>query len=164
MDVATGTGNSMPGMRQTSRRSSRDDHRLVGLATPRLHGAPAALPAAVATIAGVVFLAFGVGHFAHHASEVADFRRYEVPVASLAVWSVGAAEVLAGLALVLGLFVRVAASVLAADMVGVVATAGRVEGGFLNLGVAPILFVGMVFLVWAGPGPLALEVLVARRP
>ena len=41
--------------------------------------------------------------------------------------------------------------------VAVVATAGRVEGGFLNLGIAPMLFVAMVFLVWAGPGALSTD-------
>jgi putative oxidoreductase len=137
--------------------SSTLGHRLGGLTTGRLLGPAAAAPTVVAVAAGVVFVSFGIGHFVGHASDVADFRRYEVPAPSLAVWAVGMVELLSGLALILGVLVRLAAAVLAADMVGVVATAGRVEGGFLNLGVAPILWMAMVFLVWAGPGTLALD-------
>jgi putative oxidoreductase len=164
MDVATCSDNSMCAVRPTSC-SCRDEAgrvgRLAGLMSPRLRGPSAAVPAAVA--AGAVFVSFGIGHFANHASEVADFRRYEVPVASVAVWAVGVAELVGGLALLLGLVVRLAATVLAADMVGVVATAGRVQGGSLNLGLAPVLFAAMAFLVWAGPGPLALDRVIAGR-
>ena len=137
--------------------------RLAGLRTPRLRGRAAYLPTLAALVAGTIFISFGVGHFAGHGSEVADFRRYEVPVASLAVWAVGVVELGGGLALVLGCFVRPAAAVLAADLVGVIATAGRVEGGFLNLGVAPLLLATMLFLVWAGPGALSLDAGIRRR-
>jgi uncharacterized membrane protein YphA (DoxX/SURF4 family) len=72
-------------------------------------------------------------------------------------------ESAAGAALLLGLLVRPAAAVLAADMVGVVATAGRVEGGLLNLVVAPLLFAIMMFLLWAGPGKVSLDTALYRR-
>jgi putative oxidoreductase len=137
-------------------------HRGAGLTKRRLHGPPAAASTAVALVAGVVFVSFGIGHFTSHARDVADFRRYGIPASNLAVWAVGAVECASGLALLLGLLVRVAAAALAADMVGVVATAGRVEGGFLNLGVAPFLFVAMAFLVWAGPGALTLDRVLGR--
>jgi putative oxidoreductase len=117
----------------------------------------------VALAAGVIFVAFGVGHFANHGSEVADFRGYQVPFASLAVWAVGVVELSGGVALVLGLFVRLAAAVLAVDLVGVIATAGRVEGGFVNLGLAALLLAAMVLLVWAGPGALTLDAGLRRR-
>ena len=137
-------------------------HRVAGLTRRRLHGSAVAAPTAVALVAGAVFVSFGIGHFISHARDVADFRRYGIPAPNLAVWAVGAVELATGLALLVGLLVRVAAAALAADMVGVVATAGRVEGGFLNLGVAPFLFVAMVFLVWAGPGALALDRVLVR--
>jgi putative oxidoreductase len=117
----------------------------------------------VALAAGVIFVAFGVGHFANHGSEVVDFRGYQVPFASLAVWAVGVVELSGGVALLLGLFVRLAAAVLAVDLVGVIATAGRVEGGFVNLGLASLLLAAMVFLVWAGPGALTLDAGLRRR-
>jgi hypothetical protein len=44
----------------------------------------------------------------------------------------------------------------------VVATAGRVEGGYLNLVIALMLFVAMVFLVWAGGGGFGFDRAPAR--
>jgi uncharacterized membrane protein YphA (DoxX/SURF4 family) len=128
-----------------------------------LKGHWAYLPTLVAFAAGLTFVSFGGGHFARHVAEVSDFRRYQVPFAAFAVWAVGVLELGAGTALLLGLFVRPAAVALAADMVGVVASAGRVEGGWLNLGVAPLLFVAMVFLLWAGPGLVSVDALLQRR-
>jgi putative oxidoreductase len=130
---------------------------------PRLAGITAFLPTLAAIAAGVVFVSFGVGHFARHAAEVGDFHRYQVPFPGLAVWAVGVVESSAGVALMLGLLVRPAAAALATDMVGVVATAGRVEGGWLNLGVAPLLLAMMVFLLWAGPGAVSLDAALYRR-
>jgi putative oxidoreductase len=137
--------------------------RLARLRTPRLEGPIAYLPTVVALATGLIFVSFGVGHFARHAAEVNDFRRYEVPFASSAVWAVGVVELGGGVALLVGLFVRPAAAALAGDMAGVIATAGRVEGGWLNLGVAPLLLAGMVFLLWAGPGSLSLDAVLQRR-
>jgi hypothetical protein len=48
-------------------------------------------------------------------------------------------------------------------MVGAIATGGRVDGGFVNLGLAPLLLVAMLFLVWAGAGRLSLDELLRRR-
>ena len=129
----------------------------------RLHGLAAWVPTLVAVAAGVVFVSTGIGHLIDHDSEVADFRRYEVPLASIAVWGVGVVELAGSLLLIVGLLVRPTAAVLAGDMIGVVATAGRVEGGFFNLGLAPMLFVAMVFLVWAGPGVLSADRVLWRR-
>lgn len=133
------------------------------LLEPRLHGAAAWVPTVVAVVAGVIFVSFGIGKFVDHASEAVDFKRYEVPFASLAVYAAGVVETAGGVLLIVGLLTRAAAAALALQMVAVVATAGRVEGGFLNLGVAPMLFVAMLFLIWSGPGALALDHSLARR-
>ena len=137
--------------------------RLAGLRAPRLRGSTAWLATLVALAAGVIFVAFGVGHFANHGSEVADFRGYQVPFASLAVWAVGVVELGGGVALLLGLLVRPAAAALVVDLEGLIATAGRVDGGFVNLGLASLLLAAMVFLVWAGPGALTLDAGLRRR-
>jgi putative oxidoreductase len=137
--------------------------RLAGLRAPRLRGSAAWLPTLVALAAGLIFVIFGAGHFADHGAEVADFRGYEVPFPSLAVWAVGVVELGGGVALLLGLFVRPAAAALAVDLVGVIVTAGRVEGGFFSLGLAPLLLAAMVFLVWAGPGAVSLDAGLRRR-
>ena len=137
--------------------------RLASLRVPRLRGCTAWLATLVALAAGGIFVAFGVGHFANHGSEVAAFRGYQVPFATLAVWAVGVVELGGGVTLVLGLFVRPAAAALAVELMGVIATAGRVEGGFVNLGLASLLLATMVFLVWAGPGALTLDAGLRRR-
>jgi putative oxidoreductase len=112
--------------------------------------------------AGVIFISFGTGKFADHASEAASFVHYGVPLAGASVWAVGLVEAIGGLLLVLGLFTRWAAAALAADMIGVIVTAGRVDGGLLNLGLAPLLLVGMLLILWTGPGVLSLDAVVAR--
>ena len=65
--------------------------------------------------------------------------------------------------LVVGLLTRPAAAVLAANLVGAIATAGRVDGGTFHLGVGPAMLVVMLFLVWAGAGRLALDEQVRSR-
>ena len=71
-------------------------------------------------------------------------------------------ELLGGFLLVVGLFTRLAALILAVNMVGAIATAGRVDGGSFHLGVAPTLLVAMLFLVWAGSGALAVDPKLGR--
>jgi predicted lipoprotein with Yx(FWY)xxD motif len=70
---------------------------------------------------------------------------------------VGSLELVAGLMLIAGLATRLVALALAADMVGAISTAGRLDGGPVNLGLAPILLAVMLLLVWAGAGALSLD-------
>jgi putative oxidoreductase len=127
------------------------------LATSRLHGTAAYLATAVRVVAGAVFVSVSTGKFLDHTHEAVDFKSYGIPIPDTAVYVVGTLELIGGLLLVLGLFTRVAAFLLAANMVGAISTAGVMEGGSFNLGVAPALLVAMVFLLWAGPGALALD-------
>jgi len=127
------------------------------LATSRLHGSAAYLATAVRVVTGTVFVSVSTGKFFDHMHEAADFKSYGIPIPDTATYAVGALELVGGLLLVLGLFTRVAAFLLAANMVGAISTAGVMEGGSFNLGVAPALLIAMVFLLWAGPGALALD-------
>jgi putative oxidoreductase len=120
------------------------------------------LATAIRLVTGVIFVSFGIGKFTDHASEVTSFMHYGIPLAGVGVWGVGLIETICGLMLVLGIFTSWAALALAADMIGVIATAGRVDGGLLNLGLAPLLLVGMLVLLWAGPGALSLDAILAR--
>jgi putative oxidoreductase len=122
----------------------------------------AILAPAIRLVAGVIFVSFGIGKFTDHASEMTSFLHYGVPLAGVSVWGVGLVETIGGVMLVLGVFTRWAAAALAADMIGVIATAGRVDGGLLNLGLAPLLLVGMLVLLWTGPGVLSLDPILAR--
>jgi putative oxidoreductase len=113
----------------------------------------------VRIVTGVLFVGFSLGKFVDHATESADFDHYGIPAPEVATYLVG------GVLLILGLLTRPAAALLAADMVGAIATAGRVDGGSFHLGVAPTMLVAMLFLVWAGCGYLALDrALRARAP
>ena len=120
------------------------------------------IPFAIRLVAGVIFLLFGIYKFTDHGHETESFDSYGPPSPSLFAYAIGVLEVGAGLLLVLGLVTRPAALALAGDMVGAIVTAGRVEGGAINLGLAPALLVGMLALLWLGPGRWALDNRLAR--
>src|SRR5712691_4654621 len=115
----------------------------------------AALVVRVAT--GGIFAAFGVSKFTNHASEAHSFRIYGLPSPDSFVYFIGVIETVGGVLLIVGLVTKLAALVLSGDMVGAIASAGVNEGGVLNLGLAPALLATMLFLLWAGSGPAALD-------
>jgi putative oxidoreductase len=127
------------------------------LLAERVRGTAALLTAALRIGCGAVFLAFGIYKFTDHGDEVAALDSYGLPSPDQFTYGIGVLEVGGGLLLGLGLLTRLAALVLAGDMVGAVATAGVVEGGPIHLALAPALLVSMIFLLWAGPGALALD-------
>lgn len=124
---------------------------------------PGLIPLVIRVLAGGFFVSVSLGKFLDHASETNDFDRYGLPFPAAAVIVAGIIELFGGLALIVGLGTRIAAAALAADMVGAIATAGRVEGGAFNLGVAPALLLLMLVVLWAGPGTWSLDRLLGRR-
>ena len=102
-------------------------------------------------------MSVSLGKFFNHANETADFRRYGIPLAATAVIVSGIVELSGGLALIFGLATRPAAVALAANLIGAITTAGRVEGGAFNLGLARVLLAMMAFLVWSASGSLSLD-------
>ena len=123
----------------------------------RPHGAGAWATTVVRIVTGVLFVTFSLGKFVDHAQESADFDHYGIPAPEVATYLVGALELLGGILLIVGFLTRPAALLLALNLVGAIATAGRVDGGTFHLGVAPAMLVAMLFLVWAGSGRLALD-------
>jgi putative oxidoreductase len=115
------------------------------------------LAAGVRWAAAAVFLAFGAGKFANHASELASFRHYALPAPGVFVYAVGVLEIVGGLLLAGGLFVRAAALALAGDMVGAIVVSGIGRGENVSLTLAPVLLVAMIFLVWAGAGSWSMD-------
>jgi len=99
----------------------------------------------------------GIGKFADHMQEAIDFEHYGVPLPDLAVWVSGVIEVGGGALLVVGLATRLAAALVAGNLVVAIATAGVMEGGTFHLGVGPALLAAMLFLVWAGGGRWSLD-------
>jgi putative oxidoreductase len=134
-----------------------DRDRVEKALSSRVRGRTAAATTVVRVVTGVFFISVSISKFTEHSKEVADFDRYGVPIPEVAVYVAGAVELIGGIALALGLLTRLAALFLAGDMIGAISTAGRVEGGSFNLGIAPTLFVAMLFLLWAGPGLLAFD-------
>jgi putative oxidoreductase len=121
-------------------------------------GGPAATVAAVVrVVAGVALLLIGIGKFADHMKEAVDFEHYGVPLPDLAVWVSGTIEVVGGALLVLGLLTRLAAALVAVNLIVAIATAGVMEGGTFHLGVGPALLLAMLFLLWAGGGAWSLD-------
>jgi putative oxidoreductase len=139
-------------------------NRLIQLViAPRDLGRAAWAVAAARVAAGVVFVAFSFGKFIHHEAEAAAFDRYGIPQADAATYLVGTLELVGGLMLVLGLGTRVVAVALAGNMIGAIATAGRHDGGPVNLGLAPAVLAAMLVLIWAGAGRASLDEMLARR-
>ncbi len=124
---------------------------------PRTHGAAAWATTVVRVITGMLFVTFSIGKFADHAKEAADFEHYGIPAPEVTTYLVGTLELVGGALLIIGLCTRPAALLLACNLVGAIATAGRIDGGTFNLGVGPAMLVAMLFLVWAGPGRLAMD-------
>jgi putative oxidoreductase len=119
-------------------------------------------PRAIAALAarvvgGGVFVAFGVGKFTQHASEVASFEDYGLPAPDAFVYAIGVVEVVGGLLLVLGFLTRPAALVLAGDMVAAIIVSGIALGEVVSLTVAPAELAVCLYLLWTGPGMLALD-------
>jgi putative oxidoreductase len=131
--------------------------------TTRLSGPLAWMPTIVRVVTGLYFVGASTGKFFDYSKEVDDFRGFEVPWPEVAVPVVGLVELVGGVLLIVGLLTRPAAILLALDMIGALATAGRVEGGSFHLVYPPILLLLMLFLVWAGPGRLSVDERLARR-
>jgi len=106
----------------------------------------------VAIVAGVVFVAFGLGKFAAYSDELRSFRDYGLPWPGFFVVAIGLVETIGGALLLAGRYLRLAALVLAGDMVGAIAIAGIGSGNVVpSLTLAPALLVAMAYLVATAP-------------
>ena len=132
-------------------------NELVQKALAPRDGAARWFAAVVRVVAGVAFILFGIGKFADHMKEALDFDKYGVPLPDIAVWVSGTIEVVGGALLVIGLLTRLAAALLAVNLVVAILTAGVMQGGTFHLGVGPALLVAMLFLIWVGGGALSLD-------
>jgi putative oxidoreductase len=120
-------------------------------------GAQATASLLIRVIAGAVFVVFGAGKFTNHASEVASFDSYGLPLPDAFVNAIGVVELLGGGLLIAGLATRVVALVLAGDMVGAIIVSGIGQHEAISLTLAPVLLLGMLFVLRTGPGQRALD-------
>jgi putative oxidoreductase len=103
-------------------------------------------------VSGGVFVAFGVGKFVNHGSELASFRAYGLPAPELFVIAIGVIELVGGMLLAVGILTRPAALVLAGDMIGAIVVSGIAREEMISLTLAPAQLVAMLVLLWTGPG------------
>ena len=103
-------------------------------------------------LSGGVFVVFGIGKFVNHASELASFKTYGLPAPEAFVVMIGLIELVGGLLVMTGILTRLAALVLAADMIGAILVSGIAKGELISLTIAPAELVAMVVLLWTGPG------------
>lgn len=118
-------------------------------------GPPRWPPAVVRILLAAVFIPAGLGKFVNHDVYVERFERWGFGAAAGEVAIlVGVVEVVGGLCLALGVAPRAAALVLAGNMVGALATAGRIDGG-QDVWLPLVLLVGLAVIVAWGAGRLA---------
>ena len=108
-------------------------------------------------LSGGVFIAFGAGKFANHASELASFKSYGLPAPEPFVVAIGVIELVGGLLLIAGVLTRPTALVLAGDMVGAIVVSGIAKGEPISLTLAPAELILMLTLLWTGSGAHSLR-------
>lgn len=115
---------------------------------------------------GVVFIGTGWGKLNNLAQTVEYFASLHIPAAGFQARLAAGTEFFGGILVLLGLGARLASLPLAFTMVVAILTAKRAEldGVTTLLGFEEWSYI--VFFVWialAGPGPLSLDALIARR-
>jgi putative oxidoreductase len=108
-------------------------------------------------VSGGVFVAFGIGKFVNHPSELASFKAYGLPAPAVFVVVVGVIELVGGLLVMTGALTRPAALVLAGDMIGAIVVSGIAKGELISLTLAPAELVAMLVLLYTGPGRLSVR-------
>jgi putative oxidoreductase len=123
----------------------------------RFNGDGAWAPTVVRWFAGVILIAVSLSKFTRHQDLVDAFERYSIPFPEASVYLAGTVELLGGLCLILGLLTRLAAVAVAGNMTVAVLTGGRVDPDFQHLWLGLILLFGALFVVWSGPGRVAID-------
>ena len=103
-------------------------------------------------VAAAVFIPAGLGKFVNHDAYVERFERWGFGAAAGEVAIlVGLLEVVCGLMLLLGVAPRAAALALIGNMVGALATAGRIDGG-QDVWLPLVMIAVLAVVVVAGAG------------
>jgi putative oxidoreductase len=106
-------------------------------------------------ILAAVYIPIGLGKFVNHDTYVERFERWGFGAAAGEVaLLVGVVEVIGGLMLLLGVAPRLVALVLAGNMIGALATAGRIDGG-QDIWLPIVLLVLLAAIVVWGAGKWA---------
>jgi len=132
----------------------------------------------VRLLVGLVFLSEGIQKFLYpHQLGPGRFDRIGIPAATFFANLDGVVEIVCGTLAILGLLTRVAAVPLLIDIIGAIVLTKIRElqpGGFLGVqgfwGMAHdartdlSMLLGLIFLLWAGPGRWSLDARLAKTP
>jgi uncharacterized membrane protein YphA (DoxX/SURF4 family) len=130
----------------------------------------------VRLLVGLVFLGEGIQKFLYpHQLGPGRFERIGIPAATFFADLDGIVEIVCGTLIVLGLLTRIAAVPLLVDITGAIVLTKIPElqpGGFLGVegfwGMAHdartdlSMLLGLIFLLWAGPGRWSLDAWIAK--
>jgi uncharacterized membrane protein YphA (DoxX/SURF4 family) len=109
-------------------------------------------------VAAAVFIPIGLGKFVNHDAYVERFERWGFGAAAGEVAIlVGIVEVVCGLMLLLGVAPRAAALALIGNMIGALATAGRIDGG-QDIWLPLVMIAVLAAIVVGGAGRWTLRV------
>ncbi len=121
-------------------------------------GPPRWWPFALRLVAAAVFIPVGLGKFVNHDAYVERFERWGFGAAAGEVAIlVGVAEVTCGLMLLLGVAPRAAALALIGNMIGALATAGRIDGG-QDIWLPLVMIAVLAAIVAGGAGRWAVRI------
>ena len=108
-------------------------------------------------IAGLVLVAVSLSKFTRHEDLVAAFERYGIPFPEQSVYLAGSVELVGGALLIVGFLTRLAALAVAGNMLVAVLTGGRIDVDFYHTGLGSLLFLAALFVLWSGPGRVAVD-------
>jgi putative oxidoreductase len=106
-------------------------------------------------VVGAAFIAAAFVKLSDHPQSTEDFQRWGLPDPGTFSYAISGIEIVFGLILIFGILPRFAALVLLGDMVGALATAGRIDHG-PHLILPPLLGVLCLILIITGGGRWAL--------
>jgi putative oxidoreductase len=124
----------------------------------RTSGQLALASTVIRTLSGLVFVYFGVSKLADLSGTASQFYAMGLPSGETIPFLVAMLETFGGLMLVVGLGTRLAAGLLALDMVGACLATLHIMAGQLIFLLLPLLMlVLMSFVLWSGPAAYALD-------
>ncbi len=113
-------------------------------------------PLAIRVLAGIIFIMTGYMKLSNIAGTTAQFIKWGIPLAGVAVWIVGIVELLGGIALIIGIGTRCAALLL--GIVMLVASIVMISLNGLPGAMTPLFgFAAMFSVLFTGAGALSVE-------